>query len=193
MGFGLGDHQELLTADRWPALEALVRQMEAYRHPLASDAKHRFFRAQPERWLETMVSADPPRIDARLDSRFIYTQVPAFSSGDRGIIDLLGVTRDGRLAVLELKAGEDIQLVMQAVDYWLRVRWHHAQEDFRRYGYFPDVTLQVKPPLLFLVAPGFRFHPAADIVLRYLSPQIEVVRVGLGENWRRSLKVVFRQ
>ena len=116
-----------------------------------------------------MVAADPARIDARLDSRHIYTQVPAFSSGDRGIIDLLGVTRDGRLAVLELKASEDIQLVMQAVDYWLRVRWHQEQDDFRRYGYFPDVALQAKPPLLFLVAPGFRFHPANDIVLRYLS------------------------
>jgi hypothetical protein len=193
MWFGLGDHQEMLTPERWPALETLVRQMETHRHPLASDTKHRFFRAQPERWLETLVAADPGRIDARLDSRHIYTQVPAFSSGDRGIIDLLGVTREGRLAVLELKAGEDIQLVMQAVDYWLRVRWHQAQDDFRRYGYFPEVALQSKPPLLFLVAPGFRFHPSSDIVLRYLSPQIEVARVGLGENWRRSLRVVFRQ
>ena len=193
MWFGLGDHQELLTPERWPALETLVRQMETHRHPLASDTKHRFFRAQPERWLETMVAADPARIDARLDPRHIYTQVPAFSSGDRAIIDLLGVTRDGRLAVIELKAGEDIQLVMQAVDYWLRVRWHQSQDDFRRYGYFPDVALQTKPPLLFLVAPGFRFHPSSDIVLRYLSPQIEIARVGLGENWRRSLRVVFRQ
>jgi hypothetical protein len=193
MWFGLGDHQELLTPERWPALETLVRQMETHRHPLASDTKHRFYRAQPERWLETRVAADPARIDARLDSRHIYTQVPAFSSGDRGIIDLLGVTRDGRLAVLELKASEDIHLVMQAVDYWLRVRWHQGQDDFRRYGYFPDVTLQDKPPLLILAAPGLQFHPSTDIVLRYLSPGIEVVRVGLGENWRRSLQVVFRQ
>jgi hypothetical protein len=193
MWFGLGDHQEMLTPERWPALETLVRQMETQRHPLASDTKHRFFRAQPERWLETMVAADAGRIDARLDSRHIYTQVPAFSSGDRGIIDLLGVTREGRLAVLELKASEDIQLVMQAVDYWLRVRWHQEQDDFRRYGYFPEVALHAKPPLLFLVAPGFRFHPSSDIVLRYLSPQIEVARVGLSENWRRSLRVVFRQ
>src|ERR1700686_4699907 len=193
MWYGLGDRQDQLTPEKWPALEALVRQLETHRHLLASDTKHRFFRAQPERWLETMVAADPSRIDARLDMRHIYSQVPAFSSGDRGIIDLLGVTRKGRLAVLELKAGEDIQLVMQAVDYWLRVRWHQAQDDFRRYGYFPEVALQSKPPLLFLVAPGFRFHPSSDIVLRYLSPQIEVARVGLGETWRRSLRVVFRQ
>jgi hypothetical protein len=191
--FGLGDRREMLTPESWSELEDLVHHLETCRHPLASDTKHRLYRAQPERWLETMVAADPARIDARLDSRQIYAQVPAFSAGDRGIIDLLGVTRDGRLAVLELKAAEDIQLVMQAVDYWLRVRWHHDQDDFRRYGYFPNVALQSAPPLLFLVAPGFRFHPSSDIVLRYLSPHIEIVRVGLGENWRRGLRVIFRQ
>ncbi len=193
MWFGLGDHQRVLTPEKWGALEALVRQLETHRHPLVSDTKHRLYRAQPERWLETMVVADPPRIDARLDPRHIYTQVPAFSTGDRGIIDLLGVTRDGRLAVLELKASEDIHLAMQAVDYWLHVRFHHQQDDFTRFGYFPDVRLSPKPPLLFLVAPGFRFHPSIDIVLRYLSPEIEIARVALAENWRRGLHVVFRQ
>jgi hypothetical protein len=193
MWYGLGDSQNPLTAEKWPALEALVRQLETHRHALASDTKQRLYRAQAERWLETMVAADPSRIDARLDPRHIYAQVPAFSSGDRGIIDLLGVTRDGRLAVLELKASEDIHLAMQAVDYWLRVRFHHDQDDFRRYGYFPEVPLNGKPPLLFLVAPGFRFHPSIDIVLRYLSPEIEIARIALVENWRRGLRVVFRQ
>jgi hypothetical protein len=193
MWFGLGERTEILTPLKWPKLETLIRQMETHRHPLASDTKHRFYRGQPERWLETMVAADPSRIDARLDTRHLYTQVPAFSAGDRGIIDLLGVTRDGRLSVIELKASEDLQLVMQAVDYWLRVRWHQQQDDFRRYGYFPEVPLKSTSPLLFLVAPGFRFHPSIDIVLRYLSPEIEVVRVGLAENWRRGLRVVFRQ
>ncbi len=185
--------RSVLTPEKWPALEALVRQLETHRHPLASDTKHRLYRAQPERWLETMVAADPARIDARLDPRHIYAQVPAFSSGDRGIIDLLGVTRDGRLAVLELKASEDIHLVMQAVDYWLRVRFHHQQDDFTGMDISRMSALNPKPPLLFLVAPGFRFHPSIDIVLRYLSPEIEIARVALAENWRRGLHIVFRQ
>jgi hypothetical protein len=46
---------------------------------------------------------------------------------------------------------------------------------------------------LFLVAPGFRFHPSIDIVLRYLSPEIEIARIALAENWRCGLRVVFRQ
>lgn len=193
MWYGLGEHQEPLAPAKWPKLETLVQQLARHRHPAADDNKHRLYRAQPERWLETVVAADLARIDARLDPRHIYTQVPAFSSGDRGIIDLLGATRDGRLTILELKASEDIQLVLQAADYWLRVRFHHAQDDFRRFGYFPGLQLSPKPPLLFLVAPGFQFHPSADIVLRYLSPEIEVARVALAENWRRGLKVVFRQ
>ena len=44
--------------------------------------------------------------------------------GAAGVLDLLGVTRRGRLVVIELKASEDIQLPIQAVDYWLRVRRH---------------------------------------------------------------------
>jgi hypothetical protein len=193
MWFGLSDHQQLLTTGKWPALKKLVRQLETHRHPLASDTKYRLYRAQPERWLETMIAADPARIDPRLDARQVYSQVPAFSSSDRGIIDLLGATRDGRLAILELKASEDIHLPLQAADYWLRVRFHHEQDNFRRYGYFPEMQLNPRPPLLYLVAPGFRFHPSMDIVLRYLSPEIEVARVALAENWRRGLKVIFRQ
>ncbi|MGH9592791.1 MAG: hypothetical protein ACRD5L_06845 [Bryobacteraceae bacterium] len=148
---------------------------------------------QPERWLETLVFADPTAIDPRLDPRFLYTQVPAFSAGDRGVIDLLGVTRDARLAVIELKAGEDIHLVLQAADYWLRVRAHQQHDDLRAFGYFPGVELRPEAPLLYMVAPAIRFHPATDIILRYLSKEIEVQRVGLAETWRRGLRVVLRQ
>jgi len=191
--FGLGDARRELTAESLPELEQLVRELETFRHSIAHDAAHPLYRLQAERWLESLVQADPTRIDARLDPRHLYAQVPAFAAGDRGVIDLLGVTREGRLAVIELKAAEDIHLVLQAVDYWLRVRWHHQQGDFPRYGYFAGVELQPKPPLLYLVAPGFRFHPATDTLLRYLSPEIEVMRVGLGENWRRGLQIIFRQ
>ena len=191
--FGAGDPQRPLTPDRWPELARLVQELDLHRSPLASSTRHPLYRPQPERWLQTLVAADPGRVDARLDSRFLYAQVPAFVAGERGIMDLVGVTRAGRLAVLELKAGEDLQLVLQAVGYWLRVRWHHAQQDFPRYGYFPGITLDPRPPLLFLVAPSLRFHPANDVLLRYLSKEIEICRVGVSEHWRRGLKVVLRQ
>jgi hypothetical protein len=191
--FGLGDARRPLTHASKPDLDKLVRSLAAHRHPAAQDFSHALYRMQPERWLETLVAADPGRIDARLDPRFLYTQVPAFTASDRGVIDLLGVTREGRLAILELKAGEDIHLALQAADYWLRVRWHQEQGDLRRYGYFPGVELRPEPPLLFLVAPAIRFHPATSTLLPYLSAEIEIARVGLAENWRRGLRIVLRQ
>ena len=191
--FGLQDSRRMLTRDTHASLVQLVKKLSVYRHPAAQDTTNAMYRMQPERWLETQVAADPTRIDARLDPRFLYTQVPALSAGDRGVIDLLGVTRDGRLAILELKADEDIHLTLQAADYWLRVRAHQQQDDLQRYGYFPGVQLRPDPPLLFLVAPAIRFHPATSVLLRYLSNEIEVARVGLAENWRRGLRVVLRQ
>jgi hypothetical protein len=106
---------------------------------------------------------------------------------------LLTVTRSGRLAILELKASEHIHLPLQAAGYWLRIRRHLAQGDLSRYGYFPGVELQGAPPLVYLVAPALRFHPSTDVLLRYITPELETVRVGLAENWRHGLRVVMRQ
>jgi len=191
--FGVSDQRRELTVRNWGTLRKLVERLAARRHPMAADRNDPLYRAQPERWLEHVVQANPARLDAQLDPGALYAQVPAFSAGDRGVIDLLGVTRQGRLAVVELKASEDLHLALQAVDYWLRVRWHHQQDEFPRYGYFTGRELQKQPPLLYLVAPGLRFHPATDVILRHLSPEVEIVRLGLNENWRQNLEVVFRQ
>ena len=149
--------------------------------------------AQAERWLESIVREDVTRIDPSLDPRFVYSQVFANAGGEHGILDLLTVTRSGRLAILELKATEHIHLPLQAADYWLRIRRHLEQGDFSRYGYFPGIELQTAAPLVYLVAPALRFHPATDTLVRYLSPELEMMRVGLAESWRRGLRVVMRQ
>jgi hypothetical protein len=190
--FGLTETRRELISGQWPALIRLVRRLEKGRDAQRGNSRDPLFRAQAERWLETLLLADPARIDARLDPHFLYSQVPAFSSGDRGVLDLLGVTREGRLAVIEIKASEDIHLPLQAADYWVRVWTHQRQGDFQRFGYFPGIELQAKPPLLFLVAPGFQFHPSSEIILRYLAPEIEVCRIGLNEGWRAGVQVIFR-
>src|SRR5262249_8586125 len=163
------------------------------RHPLAPDVTHTLFRRQAERWLETLVREDVSRVDAALDSRFAYAQVLAETGGEHGILDVLTVTRSGQLAILDLKATESLHLTLQPGDYWLRIKHHLDQGNLHRYGYFPGVELQEAPPLVYLIAPALRFHPATDTLLRALSPQIDVVRVGLTENWRRGIRVVLRQ
>jgi len=109
------------------------------------------------------------------------------------MIDVLTATREGRLAVVELKANEDIHLPLQGLDYWSRVKWHHGRGEFKRFGYFSGVELSADNPLLFLVAPALHVHPATDTLLRYCSPEIEWMLVGIDERWREGVRVVFRK
>ena len=165
--FGLGNAPERSTSPTKPRLERLLHQLDLHRNSLAEDANHYLYRAAPERWLESIVLEDPAKLDAQLDAEHFYSQVPALAAGDRGVLDLLGITRKGRLVVIELKASEDIQLPVQAVDYWLRVCRHQRQGDFQEYGYFSGVEIDPRPPLVWLVAPGLRFHSATDTLLKY--------------------------
>jgi hypothetical protein len=146
----------------------------------------------PERLLEARVRENMEAIDATLVPEAVYSQVPALAGGQRGIMDLVSVDRSGRLAVLELKASEDIHLPLQALDYWMRVVWHLERGEFAGRGYFPGIELQAQPPRLFLVAPALDFHPQTETVLRYFSPAIEVERIGLAVEWRKSIEVMFR-
>jgi hypothetical protein len=191
--FGIPEAREELTPSTLSALKRLLQQLENDRHPLAGDTRHLFYRAQAERWLEALVREDVTRIDAVFDQRFVYSQVFAHAGGEHGILDLLTVTRTRRLAILELKASEHIHLPLQAASYWLRIYRHLQQRDFARYGYFTGIELQAAPPLVYLVAPALRFHPSTDVLLRYLPAELETVRVGLAESWRRGLRVVMRQ
>ena len=176
----------------WNEVKRAIETMEKFRTSLRADSSHPYYRSAPERWLEAIILRDPTRLDAHLDALHVYSQVPAFSAADRGVLDLLGTTRDGRLVVIELKASEDLHLPMQAVDYWLRVRRHHKEGDFQKCGFFSGIALDERPPLLWLVSPGLRFHPSTDIILKYLSPEIQVTRIGLNETWRQQLQVIFR-
>jgi len=191
--FGINDARKELTSASRPALKRLLRDLEAHRNPLTNDTRHSLFRAQPERWLESIVREDVTRVDAMLDQRFVYAQVFANAGGEHGILDLLTGTRSGQLVIIELKASEHIHLPLQAADYWLRVRRQLQSGEIARYGYFPGVTLQQASPLVYLVAPALRFHPTTDQLLNCLSPELEIVRVGLAESWRRGLRVVMRQ
>jgi hypothetical protein len=169
-----------------------VRDSAAARDPL--------YRMQPERWLESVLRRDLAALDERLDPTHVYTQVPAFAASDRGMLDLLGVDHTGRLAVIELKADEDLHLALQGLDYWVRVRWHHMHSadstglgEFQRHGYFTGLRLSPDAPRLYLVAPALRVHPATETVLRYLSPRVEWELVALDERWRGQVRIVWRK
>jgi hypothetical protein len=151
------------------------------------------YRLQSERWLESMVVRDVTKLDPALMPDCVYPQVPAFTGMDRGVIDILLATRSGRLAVLELKVHEDINLPLQGLDYWLRVKWLQERGQLQQFGYFSGIELADSPPLLYLVCPAFRFHSTTGRMLRYLEPTIRILQVGINDGWRKEIKILFRR
>jgi hypothetical protein len=199
--FGAGAHETPLTDETEPLCRELFARLFESRHPEGT-YRDALFRLQPERWLESRLRGELAEVLAGLCREPVYCQVPALAGAERGMLDLLALDRAGRLNVIELKASEDLHLPMQALDYWIRVRALNedrkqgaagrVESAFERAGYFPDAEVSPLAPRLLLIAPALRVHPANQPVLRYLSPQVEWELIGVGEDWRRELKVVSR-
>jgi hypothetical protein len=201
--FGAGPNETPLTPDNEPLCRGLFARLFVSRHPNGTH-NDPLFRMQPERWLESRLRTSIAEVLPNLRGDLFYSQVPALSTGDRGMLDLLILDRKGRLAVIELKADEDLHLPLQALDYWIRVRALNRDRQavpgaarnlsaFERSGYFAGAEVSELAPRLILAAPALRIHPANEPVLRYLSPEIEWELVALAEHWRRNLCVVFRK
>lgn len=192
ISFGAGANETPLTAVNESLFCELTQRLFEHRNASGS-MRDPLYRLQPERWLECALRRDIAEIEPELRADIVYSQVPAFAAGDRGMLDLLTVTHGGRLAVLELKADEDLQLPFQALDYWARVRQLHRERAFEKHGYFRGIELSDEAPLLYLVAPSLRIHPSTDMVLRHLSADIPWELIGLNEDWRRQRKVILRK
>lgn len=190
--FGAGANETPLTAENQKLFCDLTQRLFESRRPDGA-MNNPLYRLQAERWLESLLRQDVGEIEPAIRSDIVYTQVPAFSAGDRGVLDLLTVTHAGQLAVIEIKADDDLHLPIQALDYWCRVRQLHREGAFQKHGYFRGVELSNKSPLLYLVAPALRIHPATDTVLRYLSREIPWEVIGLNEDWRIRRKVILRK
>jgi hypothetical protein len=129
----------------------------------------------------------------------VPADAPTGSRMTRGVIDILSVARPTapgagyRLAVIELKVHEEINLPLQGLDYWLRVKWLQERDEFKRSGYFRGLEFSSSPPLLYFVCPAFRFHSTTEKLIRYLHPSVEVILVGINQTWRHGIKVLFRR
>ena len=201
--FGLEGERRLLDEETRAEFSSLLASVLELRRAGSPDRSHRFYSLQPERWLESLLVDDIARVDTAFLPEYVYPQVPAFSGPaspalSRGVIDILGVTRDRassacRLAVVELKLDEDVNLPLQGLDYWLRVKWLEDRDQFRPFGYFPGLDPSPALPVLYLVSPAFRFHSTTERILRYFRPDIRVVKVGLNQRWREGVQVLFRR
>jgi len=188
--FGLGERRPA-RQHHAPEIARLAEELDRARSA-GADTAHPLYRQYPEAWLESLARAQIETLDATLRREPIYGQVPAFVAGERGILDLLAVDRTGRLTVVELKASADPHLPLQALDYWVRVKWHLDRSEFSANGYFPGIELRPDAPRLLLVSPSLEFHPTTETILSFFAPGIEVERVGLAVEWRKGLRVMFR-
>ena len=185
--FGL---EKRAAAREWnlPEIEALAAGLASLR----GRPDGPLHRKDPEEWLASQVRAQLDAVDASLRAAPVYSEAPACLGGQRGVIDLLAADHSGRLAVLELKASQDIHLPLQALDYWMRVKWHLERGEFSERGYFPGIALRPDPPRLLLISPALEFHPTTETILQFFSNTVEVERVGVGANWREKMHVMFR-
>jgi hypothetical protein len=197
--FGAGPSETPLLNETEAAFTELMQRLFANRYPEGS-ARNPLFRLQPESWLQSTLEGDLSRIDDCLGGDVVtYHQVPAFAGADRAMLDLLTVTRAGRLAILELKADEDLHFPLQGLDYWIRVHWLQQQRarngagELEQNGYFPGTPLLPQSPLMYYIVPALRVHPSMETVLQYLSPAIAWTLVALNEAWRSEPKVIFRK
>ncbi len=190
--FGAGPSETVLDGTSEERFLDLVDGLFCGRSTEGS-ASDPLYRLQPERWLESRLRQDLSVLDPALGGGPVYSQVPAFASGSRTLLDLLTVTRHGRLTVLELKADDDLHLPLQALDYWARVRQLHRSGDLARQGYFAGIEVGSDDPVLLLVAPALHIHPANETVLRHFAPAVPWELIALDERWREQCRAIMRK
>lgn len=185
--------QASLSEENFPQLSALVHQLIQHRQAHCHDRRHPFYRLRAEAWLESLLRCNIRALDAGLDERFVYSQIPAWRVEERSVLDLLTVNHMGRLVVIEIKAAEAAQLPLQGLDYWLRVEQARVRGEFALRGLFAGIELAEAPPLLYLVAPRLRFHRSFTTITQCIAPEIEAYRIGINVNWRTGIRVRERE
>jgi hypothetical protein len=193
--FGVeGGRRKLLdekTDNEW---RNLLTDLLEHRRAQAADHHHALYRNAAEAWLESLLRRDITRLDPGLIIAPLHAQFRTARGGVLGVrpIDLLALRQDGRLVVIELKVAEAREHVLQGVDYWQRVEAHRRRGHIVRAKLFGDRKISNESPLVYLVAPTLRVHPAFTTIARSIDPDIEIYRFDINEDWRAGVRVMRR-
>ena len=188
-------HRRLLEESTWNEWQNLLRNLREHRSASAFDHRHAFYRAAPEAWLESLLRRDITRLDPGLIIAPLHAQFRTARGAKLGIrpIDLLALRQDGRLVVIELKVSEDREHVLQGADYWRRVEAHRRRGHIAKAKLFGDRKIRDEAPLVYLVAPTLRVHPSFQSLAHCMSPDIEIYRFDINEDWRSGVRVMRRR
>lgn len=187
--FGVERTRRPLTRENWIALEQLISELSVSRVATSVNRRNELFRLAPEAWLESILRRNIKLLDANLELAPIYNQFR--SSNDK--IDLLAIRKDGRLVVIELKTSPDRESVFQAADYWRKIELQRRRGILSEARLFGDKEIIDKPLLVYMAAPALSFHHDWEYFAKLLSPEIELWRWELHEDWRSEIKVIARK
>lgn len=193
--FGVeGAHRRLLEQKTEHAYAALMDDLREHRSAAALDHRHALYRNAGEAWLESILRRDITQLDPGLIIAPLHAQFRTARGGRLGVrpIDMLALRQDGRLVVIELKVSEDREHVLQGADYWQRVEAHRRRGHIARAKLFGERKISDESPLVYLVAPTLRVHPAFHTLARLISSDIEIYRFDINEDWRSGVRVMRR-
>jgi len=178
-----------VAADPLGESHDIVRGLNEYRRHDSPNKQHLFYQAAPEAWLESLLRKNIKALDPNLQLSPVYNQFRA--SRDR--IDLLAVTRGGRIVIIEVKVAKDPAMVLQAVDYWRRIELLRQKGLLGKANLFGNRDLADLPAMIYLAAPSLCFGPEAKVMTGALSESIGLSCFLLNEDWKRRIKVVSVQ
>ena len=189
-----GSRRRLLEEKNETEFANLITDLMDHRSAGNVDHQHALYRNAAEAWLESLLRRDITRLDPGLVIAPLHAQFRIARSGVAGVrpVDLLALRQDGRLAVIELKVSEAREHVLQAADYWQRVEVHRRRGHITRAKLFAERKIRNEPPLIYLVAPTLRVHPALNTLARSIAPDIEIYRFDINEDWRAGVRVMRR-
>ncbi len=187
--FGAQRERRILNNETREDFGKFLSELELNRSFEPPNKRHEFYRTAPEAWLESILRRDITLLDANLVLSPIYNQFR--SSADK--IDLLALRRDGRLVIIELKTQPDREMVFQAADYWRKIELQRRRGLLAAADLFDGREIADNPAIIYLAAPAWSFHRDFEYFARAVSPEIDLWRFELHENWREQVKVVSRQ
>ncbi len=186
--FGIEKNAQPLSERSRDDLCELVENLKIYRSFDTPSKRHAFYIQAPETWLESLLRRNIKLLDANLILSPIYHQFRA----ERDKIDLLALRKDGRLVVIELKTSPDREMIFQAADYWRKIELQRRKGNLTRVRLFGEAEISDRPAIIYLVAPTLEYHRDFEFLARAISPEIEIHRFDLNENWRDTVKILRR-
>ncbi len=187
--FGVEKSKQILAENNFGELLELIENLQNFRRFDSPNKRHIFYTLAPEAWLESILRKNIKLLDGNLILSPLYHQFRA----ERDKIDLLALRKDGRLVIIELKVAPDREMIFQAVEYWRKVERLRRLGTLQKTKLFGELEIADAPAICYLVAPTLVFHRDFEFLANTISPDIEIFRFDLNENWREKIRILQRR